>query len=377
MDADQAPGPQINSGANVTWEYVVRNLGNAPLSAVAVTDDQGLQPLFVGGDSNSDGLLDPSESWRFQASGPAVAGQYRNLGTATARFIADDGSTEDLIAQDPSHYFGGSSAPALTMEKSTNGEDADQPPGPLLGVGDGVVFLYLITNSGNVTLNDVEVTDDQGLTPLCLNGNPIASLAPGEQAVCVALTQVSLGQYVNIGTATGMDPFGTVVNASDPSHHFGFERVGPQPSPDQLTLEKATNGQDADQPPGPTLPTGSIAQFTYTVSNSSAQPLRNVRLEDDQGVSIDCPSGNPIPLLLPGTSETCSGQTRVTDGQYRNVGTATAETPDGNEISAQDPSHHRGGMTAVPGILGLGSGLLALLVGLLGLRAARRRQVAV
>ena len=380
VDADLPPGPALAIGAPVNWTYAVSNNGNAPLQGLTVTDDQGVVPVYTSGDDNGNNLLDSNETWLFTASGTAQAGQYRNLATAKAVSVDVNGITEEVEAEDPSHYFGGASQPAISIEKLTDGEDADAAPGPLLLIGSTVTFTYVITNTGNVTLSNVGVIDDQGLVVICPGGNPIQQLPVGASAICSASGIVTRGQYVNLGTATGIGAFGTTVVAEDPSHHFGFAPTGvtgPIPGPTLITLEKATNGQDADAPPGPLLPIGSVAQFTYTVSNSSAQPLRNVRLEDDQGVSISCPSGNPIPLLLPGTSETCSGQTRVTDGQYRNVGTATAETPDGNEISAQDPSHHRGGMTAVPGILGLGSGLLALLVGLLGLRAARRRPVAV
>src|SRR5947209_5028641 len=41
-DADVAPGPQINVGAPVLWDYKVTNSGQAPLSSVQVTDNRGV-----------------------------------------------------------------------------------------------------------------------------------------------------------------------------------------------------------------------------------------------------------------------------------------------------------------------------------------------
>ena len=40
-------------------------------------------------------------------------------------------------------------------------------------------------------------------------------------------------------------------------------------------------------------------------------------------VVVSCPSGNPIPLLTVGASETCTGSTTVVAGLYTNIGTAT------------------------------------------------------
>ena len=59
---------------------------------------------------------------------------------------------------DPSHYFG--AAPAIDIEKATNGEDADSPTGPYIIVGDLVTWTYNVTNTGNVPLVNVNVTDD-------------------------------------------------------------------------------------------------------------------------------------------------------------------------------------------------------------------------
>ena len=50
--------------------------------------------------------------------------------------------------------------PAIDIEKSTNGVDADTAPGPLVPVGNTVTWTYLVTNTGNDTLSGVAVTDN-------------------------------------------------------------------------------------------------------------------------------------------------------------------------------------------------------------------------
>ena len=64
--------------------------------------------------------------------------------------------------------------PSITIEKSTNGADADAPPGPFVPLGDPVDWTYDVTNTGNVTLSQIDVTDDQGVTVDC-PGNSLAA----------------------------------------------------------------------------------------------------------------------------------------------------------------------------------------------------------
>ena len=65
---------------------------------------------------------------------------------------------------------------------------------------------------------------------------------------CTASGVAAAGQYANIGSVTAVDPFGTPVNDTDPSHYFG--------AAPGIDIEKATNGVDADNPPGPFIPVG-------------------------------------------------------------------------------------------------------------------------
>ena len=86
-------------------------------------------------------------------------GQYENFGTANGTDPSDRATDTD-----PSHYFGASSA--IDIEKSTNGADADLPPGPFIPVTDQngdptlITWTYLVTNTGNARLTGLEVTDD-------------------------------------------------------------------------------------------------------------------------------------------------------------------------------------------------------------------------
>ncbi len=49
--------------------------------------------------------------------------------------------------------------PAIDIEKFVNGVDADDPTGPVVAVGDTVTFTYVVTNTGEVPLDDVVAVD--------------------------------------------------------------------------------------------------------------------------------------------------------------------------------------------------------------------------
>jgi len=106
--------------------------------------------------------------------------------------------------------------PGIDIEKATNGEDADRPPGPALTEGETVEWSYVVTNTGDEPLENVTVTDDQGVAVSC----PKNSLAVGESMTCTASGVVQAVQYANLGTVTATDGGGAEFSDSDPSHYF-------------------------------------------------------------------------------------------------------------------------------------------------------------
>lgn len=316
-DADTPTGPLILMGDPVNWTYVVTNIGSDTLTNVTVTDNQGVAvscPLTV---------LEPGQSMTCTATGVATVGQYANIGSVVGTPTSGGPPVTD---EDPSHYFG--YTPAIVIEKATNGEDADTPTGPLVPIGDAVTWTYVVTNTGTVTLTNVTVTDNQGVSVSC----PQTVLAPGGSMTCTATGVAVAGQYANIGSVIGTPSTGgNPVTDDDPSHYVGYEPA--------IVIEKATNGEDADTPTGPFVPIGGAVTWTYVVTNTSSVTLNNVTVTDNQGVSVSCPQT----VLAPGESMTCTATGVAVAGQYANIGTVIG-TPvtGGDPVTDDDPSHYFG-----------------------------------
>ncbi len=335
-DADTAPGPFLAPGAAVTWDYTITNTGSFDLTGVTLDDDQlGAIDMNTCTWPGAVGELAIDESATCQATGTAVAEQYQNIATATG--TPPEGS--NVSDQDPSHYFG--VAIVLDLEKATNGQDADAATGPIVEVGSPVHWTYVVTNNGNIPISSWTV-EDSVVLPAAGSGPSVACprivLVPGASATCSANGIAQAGQYGNIATASTVSPLdGATITATDPSHYFGA-----QPS---LTLEKSTNGQDADSPTGPYIPIGGNVSWSYVVTNAGNVQLTGLVVIDSDIGDITASCGTTT--LDPANSTICSGNGSAVAGQYQNLALALAYDPFQTVVGSIDPSHYFG---ADPGI---------------------------
>ena len=118
------------AGAIVTWTYVVTATTSTPLSNVDVVDDDGtpgtgddLHP-FVGGDTNSNHVLDPGETWRYTASGAAPAGLFGNVALAAAPPAARAATAPSTTTTWPTCS---ASSPKIAIVKAVNALDPLDP----------------------------------------------------------------------------------------------------------------------------------------------------------------------------------------------------------------------------------------------------------
>jgi uncharacterized repeat protein (TIGR01451 family) len=168
-----ATATQTDGGDTITYSYTVDNTGNVSLSNVALTDP-GVKfnggaanplttgPTLVSGDTNTNNILDTTEVWTYSATyvltqanvntAAGVASGVSNTVSATAKNPQGTpvpptpaGSTLTATTTIPA-------APALKIKKTAD------TIGPLT-VGQVVNYSFLVTNTGNVTISGVNVTE--------------------------------------------------------------------------------------------------------------------------------------------------------------------------------------------------------------------------
>lgn len=314
IDADEAPGPFVRVGSTLAWTYEVVNSGDVTLTAISVTDDQGLAVTCPKT------ILHPGEFMTCTAEGTALMGQQVHRGSAVGGTPTDSSVT----ASDPTYYYG--SYAFVSIQALINGFDTGDQHF-LARVGDLLHFTYIVVNTGDVALTDITVTDDQNLVVTC----PQAALAPGESMTCTA-EQTALADYhVHMGRVSGNPPTGLPATASDGAQYLGLESFS-------ILIETLVNGTDADSAPGYLAPVGSSLSFSYLVTNTSDElTLHNIEVNDDQGVTFTCPKT----MLRSGESMTCTGDAVALAGQHVHMGSVSASPfVPGSVVTASDPAYY-------------------------------------
>ena len=156
--------------------------------------------------------------------------------------------------------------------------DANVPPGISVTVGSNVYYRFNVTNTGNVELSNITLTDNT----YDLSGATVpSSLAPNASFVYYfgpVLAQV--GQHTNIATAAGQYNNITYSN-TDNANYNGI----PTPSPSisvvkSVSLDNIT-WVDANTPPGLTVTAGSNVYFRFEITNTGNVFLTNITLKDN------------------------------------------------------------------------------------------------
>ncbi|MRR28947.1 hypothetical protein EG834_01115, partial [bacterium] len=213
--------------------------------------------------------------------------------------------------------------PSIDIEKYTNGDDADAAPGPMIPVGGSVEWKYVVTNTGNVELTGVAVTDNKLGAITC----PKTVLAPLESMTCTKTGTAVMGQYANMGTVTGT--YGnTTVTDQDPSHYYGVKA--------SIDIRKQAEGPDTRS-----FPAGSSVPFEIVVTNIGNVPLTNVKVTDQLVSNCNMTIGtlNPgqvysytctVPMVLNGFTNTActegmAGAIMVTDCDDSTVTVTTSK----------------------------------------------------
>ncbi|SDS60585.1 conserved repeat domain-containing protein [Streptomyces sp. TLI_053] len=342
------------AGQSVTYSFRVTNTGNVTLRNLTVSDTAfsgtGTPPVI----SCPVAVLVPGAATTCTATYAVTqadidAGQVTNSATATGT-----PPTGPPVTTPPSSAtVTATQAPAITIVKSVD-------PGTVGAAGQAVAYAFLVTNTGNVTLTNVSVSETAfsgtGTPPVITCPAGAASLAPGASVTCTApytVTQadVDAGSVTNSAVATGTPPTGPAVT-SPPSNAV----VIAMPTP-ALTIVKSVDATRLTAP-------GQVLAYSFLVTNTGNVTLTNVSVTETvftgsgTAPAVTCPAG--AASMAPGASVTCTASYTVTQadidrGTIDNTAVATGTPPTGPPVtsppsSASVPSTKTPALTVVKSV---------------------------
>ncbi|HWS49466.1 MAG TPA: hypothetical protein VN241_00520, partial [Microbacterium sp.] len=321
-------------GEEITYSFLITNTGNVTLNDVVVTEGD-----FTGTGELSDvvcppaaGTLAPDASVTCTATYTVTqadvdAGSISNSATATG--TPPNPLTPPPVSPEDEVVIEIPPAPGITVEKSAT-------PETIAAAGEEITYSFLVTNTGNVTLNDVVVTegDFTGTGELSDVVCPPAAgtLAPDASVTCTAtytVTQadVDAGSITNSATATGTPPNPLTPPPVSPEDEVVIE-IPPAPG---ITVVKT-----ADEAAQDDIAVGQVITYSFLVTNTGNVTLADVAVDEGEfsGAGelsdVECPA--EAASLAPAAQVTCTAtytvvQADVDAGTITNSATATGTPP--------------------------------------------------
>ena len=271
----------------ITYSYTLTNTGNAAISGIVLTDDNGtpgdtsddFSPSFVGGDTDGNSALDVGETWTYSRT-KNVTQAMLDAGTDIVNIVTADGPDTAPATDDATVDVVQSKALNVEKNASVTGDTANS-------TSDVITYSYTLTNTGNAAISGIVLTDDNG-TP----GNTSDDFSPsfiggdtdGNSALDVGetwtysrtknVTQAMLDagtDIVNIVTADGPDT---------------------DPATDDATVDvvqsKALNVEkNANVTGGQANSTSDVITYSYTLTNTGNAAISGIVLTDDNGTPGD------------------------------------------------------------------------------------------
>jgi hypothetical protein len=314
-----------DAGETISYTFTVTNTGNVTLTDVVVSDSK------VTVDCGSfDGTLDPGEfivctGTYILLQSDVDAGQVYNSATVTGNDPQDVTVTD---TDDNTEPLPKAASIDLVKEGTWNDLNSDGNA----DAGETISYTFTVTNTGNVTLTDVVVSDSK-VTVDC--GSFDGTLDPGEFIVCTGTyillqSDVDAGQVYNSATVTGNDPQDVTVTDTDDNT---------EPLPKAASIDLVKEGTWNDLNSDGNADAGETISYTFTVTNTGNVTLTDVTVTDPL-VTV---SGGPIASMAPGEVDNTTftavyvlTQADINAGTFTNIATATGTPPFGSDVTDND-----------------------------------------
>ena len=315
----------VNPGDRIIYSFTVNNTGNTTITNVSIED-----PLVTvtGGPINL--APDTSDSATFTADYIINQNDVENGAVYNLAFVVGTDSLGDPIideSEDPTPLDEGDpltdpacpectvtplvQSPAMVLIKTAEFND-DNGDG-MAQAGETITYRFSVTNTGNVTLTDVVLTDE--LPRVLLSGGPIAVLEIGETdnttyTAVYHITQqdINNGLVSNQALATARAAGSVLTVSSDDS-----DTIGTDPTVTKLEgcTVKVFNGLSLD---------GNGVNDSFYIGGIECYPNNEVHIFNRWGVSVyDARGYNNDTVSFKGYSEgraTVSDSSQLPEGTY-------------------------------------------------------------
>ena len=313
-------------GDVVTYTITQTNTGNVTLNNVVITDDKIIKST-TSGETGSCTSVAPSATCILVGTYTITqtekdAGTFKNTASVKSDEIptALEDSNTITLAQSPAQTL----AKVVSSKTGTAGAYA---------VGDVVTYTITQTNTGNVTLNNVVITDDKiiksttsGETGSC------TSVAPSATCILVGTytitqTEKDAGTFTNTASVKSDE----IPTALEDSNTITLAQSAAQTLAKVVTSKTGTADSYA---------VGDVATYTITQTNTGNVTLNNVVITDDK-VTKSTTSGETGSCTSVAPSATCIlvgtytiTQTEKDAGTFKNTASVkSTEIPTALEAS--------------------------------------------
>jgi hypothetical protein len=190
----KTPDPKIYTAAGqaINYTYVLKNTGNTSISAIKIADDK-IATVTCPATTLAVGVSMTCTGTYTTRTADLSAGSVTN--TATATGTPSSGTLAPATAQ-ATITFGPRASWALT--KTPN-------PTTYSAAGQSIKYTYVLTNTGNVRITAISLTDNKIAEVSC----PATAISPSKSMTCTGdytttAHDVTAGSVVNKATATGI-----------------------------------------------------------------------------------------------------------------------------------------------------------------------------
>ena len=277
------PATYDSVGDVINYSYLVTNDGNVTLKGPFTVSDDKTTASCPATTS-----LAPGESITCTASYTITqsdldAGSVTNTASASNDTVTSPTDEETVTAD---------KMPALVIDKVAAEEI-------FAAVGDKIHYTIVATNTGNITLDSVTITDPNVTDLSCTPANG-SELAPGASMTCTAthtVTQadIDVGHYINDACVDdGADGATKMCDGADV----------PADLKPHLAIEKTATETSFDA-------VGDLIQYSIVATNNGNVTLNNVTVTDPLVKDLSCTPANGA-SLAPGASMTCTATYTIT-----------------------------------------------------------------